>query len=163
MIRSTDLCVHHSAPPTNRRCPPSPNSGVDMKVGEYGGKKGREVNEVQRRWDQKGPNGQEQRSWKPCEMRGKSHLSESHLIQDKQTCVSCLVQWRHPGHLKTSWTLPAVAADALNIPQLMFPKIPWPIKCFHGDKEKCIAASPTYTQSCAAGGPGCGCPKEIQL
>lgn len=40
MIRSTDLCVHHSAPPTNRRCPPSPNSGVDMKAGEYGGKKG---------------------------------------------------------------------------------------------------------------------------
>lgn len=97
MIRSTDLCVHHSAPPTNRRCPHSPNSGVDMKVGEYGGKKGREVNEVQRRWDQKGPNGQEQRSWKPCEMRGKSHLSESHLTQADL--------WELLGAMETSWTL----------------------------------------------------------
>lgn len=161
MIRSTDLCVHHSAPPTNRRCPHSPNSGVDMKVGEYGGKKGREVNEVQRRWDQKGPNGQEQRSWKPCEMRGKSHLSESHLTQADL--------WELLGAMETSWTLEDIldtASSGSRCPkysQLMFPKIPWPIKCFHGDKEKCIAASPTYTQSCAAGGPGCGCPKEIQL
>ena len=68
--------------------------------------------------------------------------------------------------METSWTLeesPAVAADALNSPQLMVPKIPWPIKYFHGDKEKCIAASPADTQSYAAGGPGCGCPKETPL